>query len=142
MRYSAKTVFYWNKLYKRVKIGTYRALYRTAGLLRTASKRSMRLRPGPAKAGSPPHAHTANGLRVIEFAVLGNTAIVGPKKFPGSNFWSQPVTHMHEFGGDYISRKGVLAHYPERSYMGITLRRLMAKGKISREFRISIAEAL
>lgn len=144
MRYSARTVFYFSKLHRRVKIGRNRGLYRVAGLIRTATKRSMRLRPKgtTSRPDHPPHAHVPNGLRVIQFSVFGNSAIVGPMKFPNSRFWDEPVTHIHEFGGTYISSKGIIARYPERSYMGTTLRRLMERGKIPREFSVSIAEAL
>lgn len=142
MRYSAKTIFYFNKLGKQVKVGRNRALYRVAGLIRTATKRSMRLRAGAAKPGSPPHAHRNPGLRAIQFHVRGNSAIVGPVRFPGSNFWDSPVTHIHEFGGVFVSRKGMMARYPKRSYMGVTLERLMRSGKIPRQFSVSIAEVL
>lgn len=142
MRYSAKTIFYFNKLGKQVKIGKNRALYRVAGLIRIATKRSMRLAAGPSRPGSPPHAHKASGLRSIQFSVHGNSAIVGPIKFPGSNFWDEPVPHIHEFGGNYISRRGFMGDYPKRSYMATTLERLIRSGRLPREFRVSIAEVL
>lgn len=142
MKYSAKFLFLTNKLAKKAKIGTNRALYRVAGLIRTTERRAIRVRPGAGRAPSPPHAHTQGGLRVIEFAVTGNRAVIGPKKFPGSNFWNSPVPHIHEFGGQYVSRKGALARYPQRSYAGATLKRLMDKGKITKEFSVTIAEVL
>jgi hypothetical protein len=144
MKYNAKFVFYTAKLAKKVKLGTNRALYRTAGLIRTSERRIIRVKPGskPGKPGSPPHAHTAGGLRIVEFHVFGNSAIVGPKKFPRSNWWNQPVTHMHEFGGQFISKKGLLANYPQRPYASLVLKRLMEKGKIPKQFGVTIAETL
>lgn len=142
IRYNAKFLFYFNKLGKKVKVATNRALYRVAGLIRTSERRVIRVRPNASRPGKPPHAHTPGGLRVIEFYVFGNRAIVGPKKFPGSNWWNQPVTHIHEFGGNYVSRKGKLARYPQRSYAATTLKRLEAKGAIPKQFAVTIGEVL
>lgn len=144
MRYNAKIIWYFGKLTKKVKLGTNRALYRTAGLIATAERRSIRFRPGPSRPNKPPHAHRAGrgGLRAIEFYVSGNSAIVGPKRFPGSRWWNEPVTHIHEFGGVYFNRKGKKANYPERSYAATTLKRLLAKNVIPKQFAVSIAEML
>ena len=142
MRYNAKFLFYFNKLSKKVKVGTNRALYRAAGYVRTSEKRVIRVRPGPSRPGKPPHAHTLGGLRAIEFYVFGSQAIIGPKKFPRSNWWNQPVSHIHEFGGTYFNQKGKVVRYPERSYAATTLKRLMAKNVIPRQFALSIAEVL
>lgn len=142
MRYSAKFIWYVGKLTKKVKLGTNRALYRTAGLIRTAERRTIRVRPGTARPGKPPHAHTHGGLRAIEFYVYGNSAIIGPKRFPGSRWWDEPVPHMHEFGGTFFNRKGKKATYPERSYAATTLKRLLAKNAIPKQFAVSIAEVL
>lgn len=144
MRYNAKFLFYFNKLSKKVKIAKNRGLYRIAAYIRTAEKRIIRYKPGapPGRENSPPHAHTHGGLRVIEFYVFGNQAIVGPKKFPNSNWWNQPVTHMHEFGGNYISRKGQLARYPRRPYASLVIERLKRDGKIPKQFAVTIGEVL
>jgi hypothetical protein len=142
MRYNAKFLFYFNKLSKRIKIGTNRALYRAAGLIRTAERRTIRVRPGASRPDHPPHAHTSGGIRAIEFHVFGNSAIIGPKKFPGSKWWNEPVPHMHEFGGVFINRKGKTARYPERSFAATTLKRLQSKNVIPRQFAVSIAEML
>jgi hypothetical protein len=142
IRYSAKTVFYFDKLATRIKIGKNRALYRTAGLVRLTARRLLRVRSGPGRPGAAPHAHTRGGLREIRFSVFGNVAIVGPTKFANSTFWDEPVPHIHEFGGIYISRRSTRATYPQRSYMGVTIERLMSKGKIPKQFSVSIAQAL
>jgi hypothetical protein len=142
MKYNAKFLFYFSKLSKKVKIGTNRALYRVAGLVRTTERRTIRVRPNASRPGTPPHAHTSGGLRVIEFHVSGNRAIIGPKRFAGSSWWNQPVTHIHEFGGQFVSRKGNLAKYPQRSYAGETLNRLQKQGKIPKQFAVSIAEVI
>jgi hypothetical protein len=140
MKYSAKTIFYVQRLNKRVREGRNVALYRTAGLIRTSSKRSMRLRVGASRPMTPPHAHTRGGLRQIEFVVdqAAGAAIVGPIKFSGSRFFDQPVPHIQEFGGVFINRRGYWK-YPERSYMYYTLKRLQTAGKINRQFSVSMA---
>ena len=144
LNYNAKFLFYFNKLSKKVKVATNRSLYRIAAYIRTTERRIIRVKPGakPGRPGSPPHAHVSGGLRTIEFYVFGNKAIIGPKKFPKSNWWNQPVTHMHEFGGSFISRKGKLANYPQRPYASLTVERLHAKGKIPKQFAVTIAEIL
>ena len=140
MKYSAKFLFQFQKLSKRDRIRQNKALYRVAGYIRTAERRIIRYKPGskPGRPGSPPHAHTHGGLRVVEFYVFGNRAIVGPVKFPSSNWWNQPVTHMHEFGGTFISRKGKLARYPQRPYASLVLERIIASGKIPKQFALSL----
>lgn len=150
IKYSSKINFYLGKVYRRVKVGRNRALYRTAGLIRTSAKRNLRIRSGPGRPGKPPHAHRRGGLRVIQFHVSGNKAIVGPLKFPRSNEWNEPVPFIHEFGGTFIRRSRIpdekrtlrRVRYPQRSFMGETLERLMRKDKIPKQFRVSIAEVL
>lgn len=143
MKYSAKTIWYFQKLNQRVKVGKSRAIFRVAAYIRTSAKRSMRLRSGPSQAPAPPHAHTKAGLRAIEFAVDPSleSAIVGPVKFPGSNFFDSPVPHIHEFGGSYLARTGIY-QYPQRPYMSTTLKRLHASGVIPRQYSASLAEVL
>lgn len=142
-KYSGKVTFYIQKLNRRVKVAKNRALYRAAGLLRTATKRSMRLRPGPSRAGRPPHAHTRTGLRVIEFVVddAANAAMVGPIKFAGSRFFDEPVPHIQEFGGVFVSRKSY-HRYPERSYMHYTLKKLVNSGALPKSFAYGMAQVL
>ena len=148
MRYRTKVQFLISKLHRRVRAGKNRALYRTAGLIRaTARNNVLRVRKGTATPGKPPHSHTRGGLRVIQFHVSNDKAIIGPLKFPRSSDWNEPVTHIHEFGGVFFRRYKKTstirrAIYPERSFMGTTLKRLMDKDKIPKQFRVSIAELL
>lgn len=139
---SAHTRMKTSRVKKAVNDGTTRGLYRTAGLVRTASKRSMRLRAGASQAGSPPHAHTRLGLRIINFVVdkQAKSALVGPIKFSGSNFLNEPVPHALEFGGSYLTPYGV-SLYPQRSFMGHTLKKLHRAGLIHRNFSVSLARA-
>lgn len=143
IKYSSKPLFYAQRLATRVRIAKSRALYRVAGLVRTSAKRSIRVRRGPSSAPAPPHAHTRAGLRAIEFVVdeAAGAAIVGPVKFAGSNFFNEPVSHIHEFGGVFIARRGYW-RYPKRSYMNYTLERLVASGKIPREFTIAMGRVI
>ncbi len=143
VKYNARLLFYFQKLKSRVRIARNKALYRTAGLIRTSTKRSMRLRRGPSRPGTPPHAHTRMGLRVIEFIVddAAGAAMIGPLKFPGSNYFNEPVPFIEEFGGRFISRRSY-ATYPERSFMYYTLKKLVASGKIPTEFAVSMAQVL
>lgn len=143
LKYSGRVLFYTQKLTQRVKIARNRALYRTAGLIRTATRRSMRVRPGPSSPDTPPHAHTRSGLREIRFVVdVGEgAAIIGPLKFNSSRFFDQPVPHIHEFGGIFLARRGYW-RYPKRSYMKYTLDKLIANGKIPRQFAASMAEII
>lgn len=143
IKYSTKPLLYVQKLNTRIRIARNIALYRTAGLVRTSAKRSMRLRKGPSQAFSPPHAHTRAGLRAIEFVVdeSAGAAIVGPRKFVGSNYFNEPVTYIHEFGGTFLARKGYW-RYPERSYMYHTLKQLVASGKIPKEFTLAMGRII
>lgn len=132
-----KINIYIGSFQSRVKSAKNKALYRTAGLIKTASKRSMRMRQGPSRPETPPHAHTRGGLRVIEFYVGNDFAIVGPVRFAGSNFFDQPVPHVHEFGGTFSTTRG-FSTYPERSFMGSTLNKLKSAGSIPRQFKVSV----
>lgn len=131
------------KLQKKVRDAKNKTLYRVAGLVRTAAKRSMRTRAGASNPGFPPHAHTRGGLRVIEFVVDtgASAAIVGPLKFPGSNFFNEPVPYIHEFGALAIHRRRFYS-YPARPYMSHTLKALMKSGKIPREIKVSMGQVL
>ena len=75
---------------------------------------------------------------MIETAVYRNGALIGPVKFPTSNFFNEPVTHIHEFGGVFFSRFGMWS-YPERSYMYYTLKQLHASNKINKRFSATMA---
>lgn len=115
-----------------------KGLYRVAGLIRTSSIRNIRISSTVSLPGRPPHAKKRGGLREIKFDVYNNGAIIGPVKFPGSNFFDQPVPHIHEFGGTYIGLRGYYT-YPERSYMNYTLKQLQQRGAIPKEFNVGMA---
>jgi len=134
---------YFQRLKKRLKVGEKAGLYRVAGLIATACKRTIRVRTGTSRPGSAPHAHTSGGLRVIRFFVEQMQAIIGPVKFPGSAFFNQPVPAVHEFGGNVYRRKfNDTAKFPKRPYMITTLNRLIRQGKIPQEFTVEVRRLL
>ena len=137
--------FYFQKMARRVKVAEDKAIFRVAGLIQKATKRSMRFRPGPSKPGKPPHAHrqALNGLRHIRFVVDYNNkkALIGPIKFPRSNYFDAPATQIQEFGGFFRTDK-VVAFFPKRSYMEYTLKKLVAQGKINKEFSAGMATVI
>lgn len=141
MRFTVRTQYFFQKLNKRIKDAKIQGLYRVCGLIRSATRRSLRIAKGPSSPGKPPHAHTSGGLRIISFAVNGNTGMIGPDKFSGSNTLNEPVTFVQEFGGTFSSKWGYKL-YPERSYMNSTLNRLHAQGLIGKEFSTTIAKVL
>jgi hypothetical protein len=130
-------IFYLQKFNHTVKKGKEKGLRDVAALIRGACIRSLKVSKRTSSPGNPPFAKTRGGLRVIEFAVYQNGAIIGPVKFPGSDFFNQPVPHIHEFGGTYMSRI-TYYNYPQRSYMNYTLKQLIAKGAIPRRFSVSM----
>lgn len=131
-------IFYLQKFNYTVEKGKQKGLRDVAALIRGACIRSLRISQRTSSPGNPPYAKTRGGLRVIEFSIYTNGAIIGPVKFPGSNFFDQPVPHIHEFGGTFISRVNYY-NYPQRSYMNHTLKQLVAKGKIPKQFSVSMA---
>lgn len=143
VKYSGHILWTAQKLNRQIKVGKTAGLYRTAAYVRTATRRSLRVRPGAGLPERPPHAHTQGGLRVIDFVVdsAASAAIVGPVKFPGSNFFNEPIPHIHEFGGVFAATKGFWK-YPKRSYMRYTLDKLIASGKLPRGFAYSLAKVL
>lgn len=104
------------------------------------------MRPGRVRPGKfPPRAHVPHGLKEINFDVQGDTAIIGPRKFKGSNFFNLPVTRIHEMGGTVIGvslRRRVTAKYPERSYMYAAVQSLTRKGKIQSTFNVTLERNL
>jgi hypothetical protein len=138
-----KHQLYFQRLRKRLKVGQDRGLYRVAGLIATACKRALRIRPGTSRPGAAPHAHTAGGLRIIRFFVDQFQAVIGPIKFARSNFFNKPVPAVHEFGGTLFNRRfGEFRNYPRRSYMKKTLDRLLQQGKIPREYSVEVRRVL
>jgi hypothetical protein len=133
-----KGIFYLQKFnyYKaKAKIA---GLRKTALYIRGACIRTLRVSKRISPPGHPPYSKTKGGLRVIEAAVYSNGAIIGPVKFPNSNSANQPVTHIHEFGGLFVTRQGY-ANYPQRSYMNYTLQQLLRRGVIPKEFSVGMA---
>lgn len=128
---------------KRISKARYKALYRLLGLIRVTASRSMRSRPGPSRPGAPPHSHKRPGLKLINFTVdrAQEAGLVGPMKFSASNFFNEPVPHIQEFGGTFFHLRK-LYNYPERSYMGWTIKKLQREGKILRTFSVSLGTEL
>lgn len=143
MQIRAKAVVFIDRLRRRISKGNNRAIYRTLALIRKEARDRMRPRAKRVEGGStppsPPFAYRPNGLREINFAVVGdNAGYVGPRKFPRSNFFNKPVPAVHEKGGgvvNYRRRRTVLARYPERSFMYSAVRRLQQRGKLNSQFR-------
>lgn len=132
-----KGIFYLQKFQYTVDKGKRKGLRGVAALIRGACIRSLRISKRTSSPGNPPFAKSRGGLRVIQFDVYGDTAVIGPIKFAGSNFFNQPVPHIHEFGGTFYSRLKYF-QYPERSYMNHTLKQLIARGAIPREFSVGM----
>lgn len=145
--YNWKVLFqnFFSHFRTRVKKGRRSGLYRTSAFLKTACKRSLRRRAGPSKPNRPPHHHasTSGGLRAIEYRVFEDAemAIIGPIKFAGNGRLNKPVPAVHEFGGIFAARQRFY-HYERRSFMKYTLDKMIAKGKLSREFSYGMATQL
>lgn len=142
LKYQARTVTFFKQLKARVKRGKRAAIYSVCGLIRRDAINRLRVRPGPSRPPASPHAHTRAGLRVIDFHVSGNTGIVGPRKFPSSNQFNEPVPAVHEFGKQVVTlgRAFRMVSYPKRPYMSKTVQNL--RGKIPREFSIQMGKVL
>ena len=101
----------------------------------------MRQRKGASKKGTPPSVHQRAGLKEINFQVVGQQAIIGPRKFPRSNFFNRPVPNIHEKGGMAVSlriRHRYTALYPERSFMYAAVKKLKSQGKIQSRFNVTL----
>ena len=141
--FQVRTTYFFHALRARKRRAVREGIYSVAGLVATAARRRLRVRPGSSRPGASPHAHTRGGLREIRFAVNGNTAIVGPIKFPRTQF-NRPVPNIHEFGGDaqQQSIRARLFRYPARPYMGPTLESLKKRGRINKQFAVSVARVM
>ncbi len=144
LKYSGRVIYFFRQFHHRVKVGKNKALYRTAGLIRSACIKTIRVSPNPSSPEKPVHSRTRGGIRLIRFSVssMEDSAIIGPIKFAWSNKWDEPIPHIHEFGGTFASRFSYFATYPKRSYMGHTLDKLRRQGVIPRQFAASIARIL
>ena len=146
MRLRARVVVFIDRFRRRLARGKKLAIFGTLALIRKEAREKMRprvRRSGQSSPpGSPPFAYRRNGLKEINFQRIGeNAGIVGPRKFPRSNFFNKPVPAVHEKGGavvQYRRRRTVMARYPERSFMYSAVRRLQGKGKLSSRFRFML----
>lgn len=105
------------------------------------------MRPGKPKpeGNHPPRAHVPNGLKEINFHVFEGSAIIGPRKFPRSNFFDRPVPNIHEKGGTAIAltiRRQKDRYYPERSFMWRAVKKLKEKGKIQSRFNATLRSTM
>lgn len=141
LKYSGKVQFFFTKFYKRVRTGKHKALYRVSGLIMSACKRTIRISQRASSPGQPVHSRTRGGIRTIRFAVFGDSSVIGPLKFAGSNFFDEPVPHIHEFGGTFVSHY-YYSQYPARPYMSVTLDRLNRQGVLPRQFSITMARII
>lgn len=144
LKYSGRVIYFFRQFHHRVRVAKNKALYRTAGLIRSACIKTIRVSANPAPPGMPVRSRTRAGLRLIRFSVssMEDSALIGPIKFGWSNSWDEPVPHIHEFGGTFMSRFSYFATYPQRSYMGFTLNKLRRQGVIPRMFAASVARII
>ncbi len=138
LRWFFRGVFYTTRFNKTVAKSKRFGLERLAAYIRGAAVRTLRVSQRTSLPGKPPFAKTRGGLRIMQYSVNTNGAIIGPVKFSGSNFFNKPIPHIHEFGGTFFSRKGFY-RYPQRPYMSYTLRQLQKRGAIPKEFSVGMA---
>lgn len=143
-KYSSRTTLFFERFRVRKNRAKREGIYSVAGLIASSAKQSLRIRRGPSRPGAIPHAHTRGGLRMIQFAVDGNRAIIGPVRFPRSRQYNEPVPSIHEFGKLVYTLSGImrLKKYPERPYMYPTIKRLARRGKLPRNFSAQVAKVL
>lgn len=143
-KYTSKTSLFFERFRVRKNRAKRDGIYSVAGLIASSAKQSLRIRRGKSRVGAVPHAHTRGGLRIIQFAVDRDRAIIGPVRFPRSRQYNEPVPSIHEFGKVVFTLTGAmrLRKYPERPYMYPTIKRLAKKGKIPRQFSASIARII
>ncbi len=142
VKYSARTVTFFKQLMVRKERGKRKAIYGVCAMIRRSAINRLKIRPGASNEGSAPHAHTAAGLRVIQFNVTGNTGIIGPVRFPSSRQYNAPVPAIHEFGKTVITLGRIfkVVHFKKRPYMSTTIK--MLGSKIPKEFSVQMGEVL
>lgn len=140
MRIGTRFTIFIDRFRRKVRDASKTSINRTAALIRLEARQSMRIRKRASPPGTPPSARTRGGLREINYHVSGNTAIIGPRRFRGSNSLNRPVPNVHEKGGIAIA-KGRRGHasfvkrFPERSFMYRAVKTLKSKGKLSSKFK-------
>lgn len=140
-KYSSRTSLFFERFRVRKNRAKRDSIYSVSGLIARSARQSLRIRKGPSRAGAIPHAHTRGGLRIIQFAVDGNSSIIGPIRFPRSRQYNQPIPSIHEFGKTvYELFRDRSKTFPQRPYMGPTIKRL--GNKIPRHFSASVARVL
>lgn len=143
VKYTSRTTLFFERLRVKKNRGKREAIYSLSGLIARSAKQSLRVRPGPARPGAIPHAHTRGGLRVIQFAVDRNRSIIGPIKFARSSRFNEPAPAIHEFGKVVVDlRRGRVMKYAKRPFMSTTLKRLNRRGLIPKTFSASIARII
>lgn len=141
LKFRIRLRLFFGKIKTRYDRGSRQGLFRVSALIRKESRQSIRMRRQASSPGNPPSAHTRGGLREINFDVRQSESIIGPRKFPRSNFFNRPVPNIHEKGGTVVAaglRGAYTARYPERSFMWRAVRTLKRRGKIGREFNITM----
>ncbi len=143
MHYRTRVTLAFGRLQRKYRVGAGHGLYRVSALIRSEARQSMRVRRKSSSPGTPPSVHNRPGLKEINFDVAATktSSIIGPRKFPRSNFFNRTIPNIHEKGGTtvYASfRRRFVARYPERSFMWNAVKSLSRKGKIQREFNITL----
>ena len=140
--YSARTVTFFKQLRVRKDRGKRDAIYGVAALIRRSAINRLKVRPGASTPGAAPHAHPLAGLRVIQFNVSGNTAIIGPIKFSSSRQYNEPLPSIHEFGKTVftLGRIFKIVNFKARPYMSTTIKSL--EGRIPKEFSLQLGKVL
>lgn len=143
MRFRTRITLAFGRLERHYSGGAKKGLYQVSALIRSEARQSMRVRRAASSPGTPPSVHKRPGLKEINFdvAASGTHSVIGPRKFARSNFFNRPVPNIHEKGGTAIYasfRRRFIARYPERSFMWNAVTSLRRKGKIQREFNITL----
>ena len=140
--YSARTVTFFKQLRVRKDRGKRDAIYGVAALIRRSAINRLKVRPGASTPGAAPHAHTLAGLRVIQFNVSGNTAIIGPIKFSSSRQYNEPLPSIHEFAKTLFTLRRIfkIVNFKARPYMSTTIKSL--EGRIPKEFSLQLGKVL
>jgi hypothetical protein len=116
-------------------------MFRVAGLIRSSARQNIKIRKKKSLPGTPVHSRTSGGFRVIRFAVQNEKAYIGPIKFKKNSLFRRTPMNVNEFGGSIRQRLG-MAYYPQRSFMGFTLKKLAAQRELPRQFSYEIRRYL